>query len=255
MKQDFRPTPGRRDPIDVPALEGLAPALRRSLALAGAKLHGLAAVEGAAVLAADDALFERLADPLSAYVEAVAAPFETVPRAESEARALAWLATVEEPAATPRRFEEILLRLNVLASPRRNGWRRGEMGLSPDRRGQSCLFPKAEHRPAQMEKLRSLLLDPSLPAVFAAAAALALLTNAHPFRDGNGRTGRILFNFMLGRGGMREGAYIPLYEIARRSRGGYELALRRGEIFGDWAAYFHYMLEALECCRRLANGR
>lgn len=80
-----------------------------------------------------------------------------------------------------------------------------------------------------------------------------MLLNAHPFSDGNGRTARVMLNHVLRLGGMPTSVYLPLYEIAHRSQGGHDIALRTTELRGDWEPLFSYLLNALQCCREIAG--
>lgn len=108
-------------------------------------------------------------------------------------------------------------------------------------------LPEAEVT-LQLEQIRLLLLSPQRPhrALFDGAAALLLLTNAHPYRDGNGRLGRLLFNLCLRRGGLPDQSYVALSEIANRSRGGYEIRLRQAELFGQWEPFLGFLAALID---------
>ncbi len=95
--------------------------------------------------------------------------------------------------------------------------------------------------------------DRKTPALFDAALVLCLFVNCHPFTDGNGRVARILFNHTLRRGGMPDDVYVPFYEIAARSRGGYVIALRHAEVRGDWHPIMSWVMEAIRCHRALGE--
>lgn len=58
----------------------------------------------------------------------------------------------------------------------------------------------------------------------------------HPFRDGNGRTSRILFNLILNRSSTIDSQfYIPIKELMQFSHSGFELSMREANITGRWS--------------------
>jgi hypothetical protein len=79
-----------------------------------------------------------------------------------------------------------------------------------------------------------------------AVRALALLNNAHPFLDGNGRLGRALFNYCLHESGMPAACYVPLKTLAVVSHGGYEIRLREAELWGCWDGLLSYHCDAID---------
>lgn len=86
-----------------------------------------------------------------------------------------------------------------------------------------------------------------------AVRALALLVNAHPFKDGNGRLGRALFNFCLHNSGMPESCFVPLKSLSLFSEGGYEIRLREAELFGRWDGLLSYHCDAIDLCAWLSR--
>jgi hypothetical protein len=151
-------------------------------------------------------------------------------------------------------FLAALGELNLSLTKRTSNWRTGLVGFAADKSGTSIVFPASALVPKQMELLRCSIAETRHhPALVRATIAATLLLNAHPFLDGNGRLSRLLFNFVLRQAGMQEWVYIPLYEIARRSNGGYEIALRRAEIFGNWQPLLSYYDAALRICQKLAK--
>ena len=153
---------------------------------------------------------------------------------------------------SPSGFRDQLAALNHALTDGEGGWRTGFVKLADDRAGNQIYFPPVSAVPRQLERLRLLLAEPDdAPPLFTAAIAHVLLLNCHPFTDGNGRTARVLLNHVLRSGGMGRDVYFPLYEIAPRSHGGYEIALRMAELRGDWTVLLRWFLEALRCYRTI----
>ena len=124
------------------------------------------------------------------------------------------------------------------------------LGISPD--------SPASHRKFKEKHdlgVRLLADEARAPPAFRAAVVHVLLLNCHPFTDGNGRVARILLNHVLKQGGMPDGVYLPLYEVANRFMGGYEIALRFAEIRGDWEPFLQYLLDAIRCYREITVDR
>lgn len=123
-------------------------------------------------------------------------------------------------------------------------FRDSAMLTQPDCDGASRLYPAAA---AALGRLPVLLdyIQGSQPPAFRAMAAMVTMTNAHVLSDGNGRTSRLLFNWILHRGtGGR--CYVPLYELTLRTRGSFILCVREAETFGDWAPLARYLAGALD---------
>jgi hypothetical protein len=78
------------------------------------------------------------------------------------------------------------------------------------------------------------MLDEQAPVLYRASVSYVLLVAAHPFRDGNGRLSRTLFNAILINEGMREDAYISLKQISYLSRGALAIQLRRAQMRNVW---------------------
>ena len=120
-----------------------------------------------------------------------------------------------------------------------------EIGVatSADPKGRFVVFPKVEHIEPQLDTLVAFLAaSGETPRAFRAMVALAMITNCHPFRDGNGRTARIMFNALLSGHTRKQRSYVPLREIAHYSRGGFIIRLRQAELRGEWAPLARFLM-------------
>lgn len=247
-----------RGAIGVPCFARLGDRVRAEIAAASATLPGLAPLAPEATLAASDACFKALRHPLSDHYLALNRRPALEPRSAKEAEVLAWLGAGAEyfGPADADAFRALLAEVNRRLTDGAGGWRGGAIRLGGDRAGNRVYFPPVSAMNAQLEKLRVVLADDAdHPPLFRGIVAYALLLNAHPFSDGNGRTARVMLNYVLREGGMHSNVYLPLYEIAYRSLGGHDIALRTVELRGDWEPLFGYFLGALQCCRELIASR
>lgn len=242
--------------MPAPSFAGFPEALRAELAFASLLLRTVKPIPPEAVVAATDHHFSALRHELSAHYLALRSPGSPADRTPVEARVLAAL-EAEGGALTgacATEFSDRLLSLNRNLAGGDGGWRTGDVKLADDRAGNQIYFPPVSGVPRQIERLRLFLADRGAdPPLFTAAVACVLLLNCHPFTDGNGRTARVLFNHLLHCGGMPAHVYFPLYELARRSHGGYEIALRIAEIRGDWEPFVRFILNAIQCHREIAG--
>lgn len=212
----------------------------------------------AAVATAPDSLYYPLQTPLTQELEARSSQRISCIRSDTEKAVLdAFMASADTEfwLKRPAEFRRSLGWLNRALTSNGSAWRAGLVGLSPDKSGLAIVFPLPAAVPKQLELLRSVLSDEKkCSALVRATVASTLLLNAHPFTDGNGRLSRLLFNYVLRQAGLPLSAYIPLYEIARRSNGGYEIALRRAEIFSQWSPLIGYYGHVLDICRQLKEN-
>ncbi len=109
--------------------------------------------------------------------------------------------------------------------------------------GTGYVYPPHYQLPERMADFTTWLntaRSPSLHPVLYAAEAHYRLVSIHPFRDGNGRAGRLLMNLLLLRSGY------PIVIIANQNRQRYIEALVQGQQFGAWAAFFDLIIAATE---------
>jgi Fic/DOC family len=105
-----------------------------------------------------------------------------------------------------------------------------------DPAGRHVVFVNPKAVSSQLELLDTFLeTSKEVSPAFRAIIALVMITNCHPFPDGNGRAARAFFNALLDQKGPLGRLYLPLKEIAIFSRGGYIIRVRQAEIHGDWA--------------------
>jgi hypothetical protein len=251
----MRPLRHVRAVMNAPSFASLPAGLRNELTDASAALRRLKPVAPEAVETAPDDCFRALRHALSSHYVALHASSNSLGRSRLEADALAVFEAGPDRLLTssPLGFRDQLRALNRTLTDGKDDWRDGFVKLSDDRAGNQIYFPPVSAVPGQIERLRSFIAaKDAAPPLFTAAVAYALLLNCHPFTDGNGRTARVLFNHLLHRGGMPAEVYLALHEIARRSQGGYEIALRIAELHGDWEPFLRWLLDAIRCCRDLA---
>lgn len=120
----------------------------------------------------------------------------------------------------------------------------------PDHLGDYWQFLDWRHVETELIKLHSFLKSgyaKNLPSCFLAPVFIGAFNCIHPFRDGNGRTGRIVFNGLIQIDiDEADRFYIPLKEFMGLSCHGFDLAMRESIIFGRWSTLVVY------CCRVIA---
>lgn len=117
----------------------------------------------------------------------------------------------------------------------------------PDHLGDYWQFLDWRHVKSELIKLHSFLkfgYANNLPSCFLAPVFIGAFNCIHPFRDGNGRTGRIVFNglFQIHIDEANR-FYIPMKEFMGLSSHGFDLAMRESILFGRWSTLIVY------CCR------
>lgn len=77
------------------------------------------------------------------------------------------------------------------------------------------------------------------PWIYKAIQTFLVVITAHPFTDGNGRVGRMIFNLFASPHVSNK--YVPISEIFRSTQGGFEERLARAAIDGDYEDLFIYI--------------
>lgn len=240
-----------RRPLDIPEYGGFPEALRGEIESSDRTLGSLCALPPGRVLRAPVQDFAALWHPLSEAAEARRVVVGAETRSDGEREALTSFESGDRAGGD---FRAELARLNARLTEGRSRWRTGPICLHADAQGAVISFPHPRFIEQQVAKLHRVIDRRSDgPALFRAVAALALVVNAHAFTDGNGRTARTLFNHVLRQGGLRPDVYVPVFEMASKSRGGFEISLRAAEIFGKWEPLFEYFTRLVSLHARMAT--
>lgn len=233
-----------RKQLSVPRFDFLPESLRAEVEVNSNDLAQRVPCTPTGIARAPQRLFAPFLDPLSPAIKPNSWP-RTGTRSETEAAVLDGLHTHDPqfPRATADLIGALARMNGIFTGSAEDPWRHGPIALLPDRAGNRVQFPSHMVVPAQLARLSSAFRQPHGPAIFIAAQALIIVTNAHPFREGNGRVGRVMANAALSIGGYR--GYLPLFEIGLRTRGALVLAQRRAEQLDDWAPICRFLIRAL----------
>ena len=154
----------------------------------------------------------------------------------------------------------ISLRLvNELHSVLMSGVRGGEARPGELRGGQVWIGPpgsliqEASYVPPPADRVRDLLLDwewfvnesGSLPVLFRCAMMHYQFEAIHPYRDGNGRIGRLLITLFLCARGILPKPLLYLSAYFERDRNAYYDQLFRVSATGDWEGWIVYFLRGV----------
>ena len=199
------------------------------------------------------------------------------------------LIEVGSPAATPdagevnnfvRATEHALTRLgdgDVIAAPllrdahrilmhgvRGDRERPGEFRDAQNFIGSSLDIHSARFVPPPPLQIGSLMADlerylhdelPAMPDLARAAIAHYQFETIHPFRDGNGRIGRLLITLLLVRDGLLPGPLLPLSVAIERRRTEYTDLMLAVSTHGAWGPWLRFFLECVIEAAQLALGQ
>lgn len=132
--------------------------------------------------------------------------------------------------------------------------RPGEFRTSQNFIGRSSDINSARFVPPPHVELPSLITDlerlineetEDLPLLVRIAVAHYQFEAIHPFRDGNGRIGRLLVMLMLVRDNLLPGPLLPLSSAFDRRRDAYGDGLLRVSMTGDWTGWLRFFFESV----------
>lgn len=175
-------------------------------------------------------------------------------RAIADAHRDQWTACLRSEAVTD--FTATLESVASAATGTEQVLRDGPVFTSPDTEGVRVVFPRPGTFQTRLTALRLHIAEDRSPPIVRAAVALVALTNCHPFRDGNGRTARIVTNLILNEETPRNVPlhYLPLYELGNSPPGNLTLYKRSAEVLGEWSALLVFFREMLNAARTLPTG-
>ena len=144
--------------------------------------------------------------------------------------------------------------LDDLAARFEIGVRAGSAFGGADRHGHYVVYPDSGLIERRLIEIDQLTATSTRHPVLRAIVAAALLLNLHPMRDGNGRISRLAFNDLIGQA-TDTAFYLPIFELAEASAGGWMYATRMAWQRGDWEPLIHFHLNATRLfCRDESHG-
>ncbi len=233
-----------RKPIVGPDWRAISSETQDLLALAADKLGQVDANACANVAALDDAHFDVFKHPLSEKFVSTHGLAKSPNRTALEVAVLEQFELLASPdwLTNDTSFVETVIAVNAALVGDTSGLHHGQAVFRTDEN--IVVFPKYDHPEIELTMLRRFFTGHD-NAVFRASIFFAHLTNRHLFHDGNGRTARLFFNAHLLHHGLTPQVYVPLSEISERSKGGFQLWLREGEIFGQWDGWLRLIAKSI----------
>ena len=114
-------------------------------------------------------------------------------------------------------------------------FRNTEVIARPNQNGEFIVYPGKEFIIEGINNcIRIIQARKKLGFLLASMSLMGIFLNIHPFRDGNGRTSRILFNIFL-MNYVNRNIFIPISEISSVSNKGFILSIKEGQIFNNWS--------------------
>ncbi|MGL4634352.1 MAG: Fic family protein [Beijerinckiaceae bacterium] len=129
-----------------------------------------------------------------------------------------------------------------------------EQNYLADRSKRKILFTpiSPEHLGGGMEKLISYIADDDVELLIKTAVSHLEFEALHPFKDGNGRIGRMLIPLILWKHGALTEPYFYMSAYFERRKDDYIDSMREVSASGAWTEWVQFFLEALEA-QALAN--
>lgn len=123
-------------------------------------------------------------------------------------------------------------------------FRVGNVFSSGDLTGYRVVYPSISNASRCFEFNRYLVNEfYSISPTLTATAVLCCIFTCHPLKDGNGRLGRILFNQLFNFNSNSD-FYLPLYDIAAASAGGWLYSLRHVQLDNNWTPIANFIKSA-----------
>ena len=128
------------------------------------------------------------------------------------------------------------------------GQYKDEQNYLVDRAQRQILFIpiSPEHLPVGMEKLFSFMENEKYGALIRTAMTNIEFVALHPFKDGNGRIGRMLITLMLWKLGKISAPHIYISGYLEQRRDEYVERMREVLKSGEWTEWIVFFLDALE---------
>ena len=153
--------------------------------------------------------------------------------------------------SNPDRFLTLLGDVHQSVGGGGSALRRGPVFIRPDSKGNVISFPPAEMCEPLLRAL-STFIEKNIgrfPGLCIIVAYVGII-HAHPYRDANGRTARVIANILL-RQRCAPSHFMPLSKLALVSQSGFLIKLRRALYGGDWQPLLDFWIEALRLSIRL----
>ena len=147
------------------------------------------------------------------------------------------------------KFIHELTQINVFFTKSMGGLREAQWVASEGDGKVRFIYPDPSSVKDALTNLYEFISLDDNPALFRATAALVAILSIHPFSDGNGRVARLLFN-ILWPPFFGTDTFIPLYEIANASQGGFIVRARKAQLFNEWDDIIEYMAYIAHGVRR-----
>lgn len=145
-----------------------------------------------------------------------------------------------------RRLHATLLRSGRGKEKGPGEYRRRQVWIGGDRPSQARFVPPPPARVAGcMRSLDTFLRSSRLPPLVKIALAHVQLETIHPFRDGNGRIGRLLISLLLVAEGLLTEPLLYLSVFLKAHRREYYDRLQAVRTAGDWESWVRFFLEAV----------
>ncbi|PKV13414.1 hypothetical protein CVO74_11490 [Xanthomonas prunicola] len=125
---------------------------------------------------------------------------------------------------------------------------------SSDRDGHHVVYPNAQMIAERLEAISIYASSATQWPVLQAIVTSSLVLNLHPLTDGNGRLARLSFNALASRHNSSS-FYLPLFELAEASAGGWIFATRMAWQRNDWQALITFFAASIALFSPSGNAR